>query len=157
MGMKPWITKLDMKLRGLNPLGFILTMSGAIYMSVIILLPLYYYFPDGYVIEAPGERTFIFDVILFVIIAPFIETIVFQMMIIKLFRKIFKFNNAVLVILSAGIFGIAHSPFVTQCMAFLTGLILAYSYVIYEQKDFSAVGMVTILHVIRNLPIAILC
>ena len=97
--MKPWITKLDMKLRELNPLSFILTMSGAIYMSVIILLPLYYYFPDGYVIEAPGERTFIFDVILFVIIAPFFETIVFQMMIIKLFRKIFKFDNAVLIIL----------------------------------------------------------
>lgn len=143
-----------MKLRGLSPLNFILIMGMAIYIPTIILLPLYYYFPNEYIIEIPSEKNYVLDVLLFVVFAPFIETIVFQMSIIKLFRKLFKFNNVILIVISSIIFGMVHSPLVTQFMAFLTGLLLAYSFVVYEQKHFSAVMMVTILHIIRNLPIA---
>lgn len=152
--MKIWITKIDTKLRGISPLSFVITMGIAIYIPVVLLLPLYHFFPDGYVVETPDEQRLIFDIILFCIIAPFVETILFQFAVIKLFRRIFKFNNTVLVFISAVIFGLVHSPFVTQCMAFLTGLLLAYSFVVYENKRFSATLMVTLLHIIRNLPIA---
>lgn len=152
--MKNRLDRIDTWLRGLSPLGFISVIGIAIYIPLIVLLPLYYYFPDGYVVETPDEQRFLFDVLLFVLVAPFIETLIFQWMVIKSCRFLFKFNDIVLVLVSAVIFGTFHSPFVTQCMAFLTGLLLAYSFVIYEKKRFPAVLMVTILHVIRNLPIA---
>ena len=150
------VKKLDTKLRSMPPAGFILVMGIAVYLPTILLLPLYHFFPDGYVIEVPNEDRFIFDSILFVVIAPFVETLVFQCLIIKSFRKLFKLNNGLLVLLSSLIFGLVHSPFVTQFTAFFTGLILAYSFVIYERKEFPPVLMVTILHAIRNLPIVLL-
>lgn len=138
----------------MSPLGFVLTMGVALYLPVILLLPLYYYFPDGYVIETPDQQSFIFDVVLYVFIAPFVETLFFQWAVIKLFRKLFKFNNILLVFTSATIFGLVHAPFVTQCMAFLSGLLLAYAFIIYENKRFPTILMVTLLHILRNLPIA---
>lgn len=133
--MKNPLDKIDTWLRGLSPLGFIAAMGIAIYIPLIVLLPLYYYFPDGYVVETPDEQRFLFDILLFVLVAPFIETLIFQWMVIKSCRFLFKFNDIVLVLVSAVIFGAFHSPFVTQCMAFLTGLLLAYSFVIYEKND----------------------
>lgn len=140
----------------MSPLGFVLTMGIAVYLPVILLLPLYNYFPDGYIIETPDKESLVFDIILFVFIAPFVETLLFQWAIITLLRKLFKLDNTLLVFLSALIFGLVHTPFVTQCMAFLSGLLLAYAFIIYENKRFPAIWMVTLLHVIRNLPIAFL-
>ena len=153
--MRTWFYRINTKLRGLSLLSFILVIGVAIYIPVIILLPLYYYFPDGYIIEIPDEQSFIFDAVLFVVVAPFVETVVFQMAVIKIFRRLFGFNDICLCVLSAVIFGAVHSPFVTQCMAFLTGLLLAYSYIIYEKSAGSAIFMVMLLHMIRNLPIVL--
>lgn len=157
--MRIRVTKIDAKLRGLSPLSFLFVMGIAIYLPTILLLPLYYYFPDAWepnIVNNESLGKFIFASFIFLVVAPFFETLIFQFGVIKLGRKILNCSNTALILTSGAIFGLAHSPFVTQIMAFISGLLLAYLFIVYERREFSAVLMVSLIHCIRNLPLVIL-
>lgn len=87
------------------------------------------------------------------IVGPIIETLIFQYGIIEILsdKKIFKEKKIIVAIISALLFGSTHSySFLYVIYAFLIGLVLAYSYITYKKKSFSAFWVVVIIHCIRN-------
>ena len=89
-----------------------------------------------------------------VIISPITETFLFQMAIIIFLRDLVGIKNiAIQIIISALAFGILHLPYgiIHAVTAFIMGLILAYSYIIYEKKGMHPYWVVVIIHSLSNL------
>ncbi|ENK0838693.1 CPBP family intramembrane metalloprotease [Clostridium botulinum] len=89
------------------------------------------------------------------IISPLFETLLFQMGIIKLFslsEKI-KNNKLLLVIISAFPFGLVHGIYSTLYIfcAFSLGILLAYSFIVYEDKEGHGFWVTAIIHSLMNL------
>lgn len=151
--MRVQLLGIDKWLRGLSPLSFIIVMSLVSLFAKMILAILFFLFQ----IEIPVDDFQEWNVPLFIIfllfIGPIIETLLAQTGIIYLCTKYFKLNNWIAVIISATVFALGHySSWITILFAFSSGLIYAYSFVIYREKNFSPTLMVIILHVIRNVP-----
>lgn len=108
------------------------------------------YSTDNYRFYDDALSLFFFAVIL----APIIETFIFQYLIFKLTKKLSPFIYA---LLSALAFGFAHyhknSSFVEVIDVFLTGLIFAYAYYLYILKNESSFWYVVLLHMFVNLKI----
>lgn len=86
-------------------------------------------------------------------IAPFIETLIFQSLVIELLEKIKILNEKkyIIVIISAILFGISHSySYIYIFYAGILGLFLGYAYIVYQKKHFSPFLMVIIIHSLRN-------
>lgn len=87
------------------------------------------------------------------IVAPILETLIFQYGVIEILNHIsyFKGKNLVIAIISAILFGVVHSYSVLYMFfGFIIGLLLAYSYILYKKKSFSAFWVVFWIHCIRN-------
>lgn len=91
-----------------------------------------------------------------IILASLIETFIFQHTLILCLKKIPKIKNITIIILSSLIFGISHNYSVLYMIrGFTSGIILAYSYITYLDKNESPFLIVFYIHSILNL-IAIL-
>jgi hypothetical protein len=146
------ISSINMWLNGLKPLSFIFFMSLSSYVLTAVALPVLLLIGENHEISY-SQQSILEALFLLIIIAPIIETIIFQYWVIKISRKLFKLNDSISILISAIVFGLIHSDSIShQVIAFTSGLILAYSFVIYEKKEFSASLMVIILHAIRNIP-----
>ncbi|MGO5064710.1 MULTISPECIES: CPBP family intramembrane glutamic endopeptidase [unclassified Clostridium] len=103
----------------------------------------------------PGFTNLREEFIYAIILAPLLETLIFQMGIIKFFslsEKI-KNNKLLLIIISAFFFGLAHSIYSILYMicAFIAGILLAYSFIVYEDKEKSGYWVTVIIHGLMNL------
>ncbi len=86
-----------------------------------------------------------------VIFGPIIETLLFQSFIIKYSLKFFQNDKLIAILLSATLFGVAHTysvPYMAK--AFISGLLYAFLFFIFLHKERNPVIYITILHATFN-------
>lgn len=97
------------------------------------------------------QESFVTQFIYAVILAPLLETFLFQMCVIKILRKINKLNNSIVVIISALIFGLQHFYSLEYILnTTIAGIFLAYAFITYEKKKLLPFCVVCIIHSLRN-------
>lgn len=104
-------------------------------------------------IDRPG------DIVKVVVLAPVIETFIFQYLVFRVLRMIrfFKNNPVLIVGISAVVFGLSHNyTFAYMYFAFLEGLVLAYILYFYEYNYSKAFWTAVLVHALRN-GTALLC
>jgi len=163
-----WLHDLHDRISNLPDVLFILLMFICLYVIAAITSPLYDFFID----YESFDKSFLgldFEGAFFgaVIIAPILETVLFQCFPIEfcifLYNKSQKFETRYIfiVLFSAVFFGLAHYPayaniggiiygIIKVTNSFLGGLIFAYTYLVYKLKLGNAVIATTILHMILN-------
>ena len=133
---------------------FILCIILIQYLSVIILSPVIMLFPDNngaapFDPEESKRRMLIVGVI----IAPLIETLLYQKIVIDICDKIKFFYNRkfIGILISAVIFGSIHT-YSPQYMLhmFVVGSIWAYAYTVYKDKKKHPYWVVCCIHAINN-------
>ncbi|MCT4606220.1 MAG: CPBP family intramembrane metalloprotease [Marinisporobacter sp.] len=150
------IERIDEYFRRLSILKFISIMVLCSYLVTLPLIPLFEIFqvddmggPDAVKESAP-----ILEFILAVVIAPIIETFIFQAAIFYILRKFafFRERISVVIIVSTLAFGMAHSySFLYVLYGLSIGAVLAYSYNVYIGKSCSSFLVVTMIHSVRNM------
>jgi len=140
---------------GLSWIKFILVMT---FFTYIIILPAVILFLLFNNMEIGGPANLItFSYLEFfklVFIIPILETFIFQKSIIRLLTKLKKIRNKkiIIILISALFFGIQHFySLIYVFITFIIGILLAYSFIIYENKNKSAFWTVTFIHSLRNL------
>lgn len=149
--------KIDNYLKELSTIKFIIIMVLLTFLIIVPFLPLFYLY-ENHIGEKGGPidletGTLLYKVMVGSILAPIIETLIFQYVVIEILNavKILKEKNIAIVIISAVLFGISHSySYLYIFYAFIIGLLLAYSYLVYKKKKFSAFWVVFWIHCIRN-------
>ncbi|WP_333861548.1 CPBP family glutamic-type intramembrane protease [Clostridium sp.] len=141
----------------LPTLKFIIAMVLATYLAIVPFIPLFYLY-EKYIGQMGGPdsletSSLLAKIIVGSIIGPILETIIFQYGIIEILSsiKIFKEKKIIIAIISSLLFAISHSySYLYISYSFIIGLVLAYSYLTYKKKNFSAFGVVFWIHCIRN-------
>ncbi len=149
------LEKIDKKLKELSPFVFVVVMT---ILSFVFILP---FLPVLYALEAflgpmsgPSimEKTLLHQIITLVLLAPLFETLIFQTVPILFLKSHSRLKPWVIILVSSLLFGATHSySFAYIFFAFLVGLVLAYSYLIYLEKNVSAFWVVTAIHSLRNM------
>ena len=149
------LNAIDEKLKALRPSVFIVVMT---ILSVVIVLP---FLPILHALEEIGgpvggpslvEESLVFQFVVAVLLAPLIETLIFQTAPILILRKYSSARPGLIVLVSSLWFAVLHDYDIAYIFyAFLVGLTLAYSYVMYLEKTASAFWVVTAIHALRNL------
>ncbi len=148
-----YLLKIHKWLSGLNPLSFISVMGLSSYLILIIYFPLLQLLQNdenaggANFTEFTNSQAFLFLIVL----CPIIETFIFQCLVIKIAHDLFRIKYSISIVISALIFGIIHDYSVAyQLHGFIMGLLLAYSFAIYEKKKYSSFLITAIIHAIRN-------
>ncbi|MCF8018514.1 MAG: CPBP family intramembrane metalloprotease [Vallitaleaceae bacterium] len=149
-----YINKLDTYLRSLPTAKFILIMT-LISFLIVVPLDLMAFFinidmngPDFY------ETPIVLSFLSLGIIVPIFETLIFQFLIIRFLKKFIFFKNRIYItiLISAVLFGLSHTYSIAYVFfAFIIGLLLAYAFVIYEDKKASAFWVTMAIHGLRNI------
>ena len=155
--MKRIFKKIDNYLKELSTMKFIINIVLLTFLAIIPFFPLFYLY-EKYIGEMGGPidvetATLIYKVLAGSILAPIIETLIFQCAVIEKLSsiRILKEKNIIIVIASAMLFAISHSySYLYIFYTFIIGLLLAYSYLVYKKKNFSAFWVVFWIHCIRN-------
>lgn len=94
-----------------------------------------------------------FDIIVSLFLAPLIETLIFQLLIIELLVKM-KINPFIIISTSALLFGISHNYNILYIVATtISGFIYAiYYYKLRNQGKLNSYLLVSVLHSLSNLP-----
>jgi len=148
--------ELDNYFKKLTMFKFVSVM---VFLSVLIVLPLVplsmiFQVDEVASLNSTMDLSFDWQVFIAAIVAPIIETFLFQTLVILGLRrlKFFRSRMYIVVIISALIFGIVHTYSLIYIMyAFLMGLILAYSYNVYIEKVDSSFIVVALIHSARNI------
>lgn len=155
--MSKKLYKLHNYLKKLPTIKFIVMIVLFTYLIFMPLIPLFY-LGEKYIGLMGGATTITRSSLLVegigvTIVAPILETLIFQYGVIEILNHIsyFKKKNLVIGIISAILFGVVHSYSVLYMFfGFIIGLLLAYSYILYKRKSFSAFWVVFWIHCIRN-------
>lgn len=153
--MSKLLTKLHTYLKNLSTIKFIAMIVLFTYLIFIPLIPLFY-LGEKYIGPMGGTdlgSSLLANFVSGSILAPILETLIFQYGSIEILNLIpyFKGKNVIITIISALLFGIAHSYSLLYIFfGFTIGLLLAYSYIVYKKKNFSAFWVVFWIHCIRN-------
>lgn len=149
-----YVYEIHKRLSNLPVIWFIIMMLVLMWgLTFLLSFTTYYFFPS-YTLEV--KNTTILDNIVAVFLAPPLETLLFQYLIINILQKITKLRLRYIILISSIIFSIVHySSVYSVIFAFLMGFILAYSYAVYQNKKESAFWVTTLIHALKNLPIAI--
>ena len=101
----------------------------------------------------PISQQSVLMIITAVIISPVAETLLFQVLPINIMLKIKFFCNKMplIIFISAFIFGFMHGDLRTIIYAFIVGIFLAYTYIIYKLKNSKPILFVALLHSLINL------
>jgi uncharacterized protein len=152
--MRDIFSKTHNYIKGLSLMKFIPLALISTYLILIPLIPLYSWYQNniGNMGGFTTDNTVI-DMFAAIIIAPMLETLFFQLGIIRLGEDSFKIKNKyILVFISALLFGLSHWYSILYILhGFIIGLILAYSFILYDDSKYSAFWIVTTIHALRNL------
>ncbi|MGM0410154.1 MAG: CPBP family glutamic-type intramembrane protease [Bacillota bacterium] len=149
------IKSLHYYLIDLSWIKFILVMTFFTYLIIIPFIVLFILF--GYKeIDGPVSLISLSYIEFFelVFIVPILETFIFQLVIIRLLSKIkmIRDKKKIIIFISAFLFGIQHFySLIYIIITFIIGILLAYSFIIYENKNKSSYWTVTFIHSLRNL------
>lgn len=141
--------KLSKWLRRTNAWKFVLLMLFASYIAI---------FPTLLIPRSPSEigpdiakHHPIFQFILGVILAPILETGLFQALPIYILRKKFKFKPIPIISISAFLFGSTHWYSIRyMVLTFLIGFIFAYGYFVRRREEGHPFVLITLVHSLRN-------
>ncbi|WP_251861352.1 CPBP family glutamic-type intramembrane protease [Clostridium sp. Marseille-Q2269] len=144
------IEKINGKMYNLSKPKFICTIVILSFIISVIFIPITIIY-EKYMgaMGGPGTKNLTTLFISIAIIAPLWETLIFQMGIIKLFslNKKFKSNKLLLMFISAIFFGGDHFYSILYIFyGFTMGLLLAYSFIVYEDKQNSGYWITAIIH-----------
>jgi membrane protease YdiL (CAAX protease family) len=105
-----------------------------------------YFLPTDF--EHPSEKFTLFkQITMIVVVGPIIETLVFQIFILRFIIKKITPKEIVAVVLSAILFGLWHSDNITLMLAgFVSGLTLAILFFVFRQKKWSPFIYLTLFH-----------
>lgn len=145
--MKKVFKHIHNYLQELSTMRFIVTMILLTFLVIVPFLPLFSLY-EKYIGEMGKPinivtATLLWKIIDGSILAPILETLIFQYAIIEILNsiKILKERSIVIVMVSAVLFGISHSySYLYIFYAFIIGLLLAYSYLIYKKRNFLLFG-----------------
>lgn len=107
-------------------------------------------FSDSFT-NAPRHDTLIEGFMIAVLFGPLIETLLFQSFIIKYSLKFFQNDKLVAILLSATLFGVAHTysvPYMVK--TFISGFLYAFLFFVFMQKNRYPVLYIYILHATFN-------
>ncbi|EJO5349297.1 CPBP family intramembrane metalloprotease [Clostridium botulinum] len=149
------IEKINDKMYNLSKPKFICTIVILSFIISVIFIPITIIY-EKYMgtMGGPEIKNLTTLFISIAIIGPLWETLIYQMSIIKLFslNKKIKNKKLLLIIISAIFFGAAHFYSILYIFyGFTMGLLLAYSYIVYEDKENSGYWVTAIIHSLINL------
>lgn len=154
--MKNNIIRLHNYLKGLEPVKFIITILIMKILFNLLMAPIgILYTTNIGAVGGPVENS-VANLGMFitgVIIAPVIESFIFQLGIIRILQDFLKVKNKkVIIFISAIIFAAQHwySPLYILLMIF-PGIIYAYTFIIYDDKDYHPYLMIVAIHALNNL------
>jgi membrane protease YdiL (CAAX protease family) len=146
--IKNWFYKINTKLLAAHP---------GILVAWVVIINIANSLFFTYVLRTPGGfsagTVHIFSVL---IIAPILETFIFQYLVIKLVEWL-KWGNLPAVLISAVLFGLLHfyNPGYIV-FAFIGGLVLSYFFVLLRQGKHKAFLWVCIAHILSNLCVVLI-
>lgn len=153
------LKKINDYMYKISDIKFILIMLIVSYLIIIPLEPIIIFIRSIYG-ESDGPTnikamSFLGQMIKLSLIAPFFETLFFQRIPIELMQKkdFFKSKPCLIILISAFLFAVTHYYDIAYIVVvFPIGLILAYSYIIYQKKEskLTAFKVVFIIHMLRN-------
>lgn len=149
------IKKINYKMYNLSKLKFIFTILALDFIISAMLIPIIIFFPNSIgSMRDPDIQNLKILFIAGTIIAPLWETLAYQWGVIKLFslNKKIKNNKLFLIFISAFFFGAIHYYSILNIIrGFIAGLLLAYSFIVYEDKEKSGYWVTAIIHSLMNL------
>ncbi|MGU9538443.1 CPBP family glutamic-type intramembrane protease [Clostridium tepidum] len=149
------LNKVDEFLKNLSVFKFIIIITLGMLLSSTILGLLVDIFNVKISNVQPTftQEHFVIEFLVAVIIAPLLETFIFQYGIIKISKKInfLKNNNLIIILISSLLFGLQHFYSLSYIVntTFL-GIFLAYAFVVYERKKVSPYWVVCTIHGLKN-------
>lgn len=140
-------------LKSCNKILYIFLMFVISIFLTVVLSPVFDFF-DTSVIQSYGaeehRETVVFEFFTAVIVAPLVETLIFQFLVIE-FLYLTKIGKRKIVVLSAIIFSLTHYYSIGYILyAFSMGVIFSYSYVIRKNAT-QAFLTVYAIHLLRNV------
>ncbi|MEE9361123.1 MAG: CPBP family intramembrane glutamic endopeptidase [Cellulophaga sp.] len=141
----------------MKPLNFILTTTSLnfILMIPIMLVLLYFEIDDNEIGGVDFEKYSFFGFFfLLVIFAPIFETLIGQVLPIKLTEKILRNKHKVIpMLISAILFSLMHFGYSIwySLLTFPLGILLAKTYVIFQKRKESSFWVTAAVHSLRNL------
>lgn len=154
--MKNNLIRLHNYLKGLTPVKFIITVLIMKVLFNLLMAPIHALYTTNIdAVGGPIENSVpnLEMFIIAVIIAPIIESFIFQLGIIRILQDLLKVKNKkLLILISAIIFAAQHwySPFYILLMIF-PGIIYAYTFLIYDDKEYHPYLMIVVIHALNNL------
>jgi hypothetical protein len=140
-------------LRQLNPIRFILIVVAASFLVLApyaLLVALFPVFAPGPGTTVPKYSAFV-QVSLGVLLAPFLETAVFQALPIELLSRKTMVGWPVIILISSVLFGAAHHYSRGYMLAtFLIGVVFSYAYFVRRWKGGRPFLLVFAAHALRN-------
>ena len=140
---------------GLSPLLFIVFTNVLMILAGFILAPVLILFGLNPEVDLGGpdfgDLSPYAIYLIAVIIAPIIETFIFQFLPVKLFSRRIPIMGVIL--LSAFFFAIAHAGYSVwyALLVFPLGVILVYVYIHYRHEKITPFWMTTLIHAFRNM------
>lgn len=148
------IRKIHEYFMQLNVIKFIVYISILTYLVVVPYVVIISFFTDNIgeskVLSSNNLIEIIFVSLIF---APIVETFIYQTIIIQGLRLFTWFRSQPFIVasISALLFGVSHSYSIYYIIfAFLIGLLLAYSYLVYLYRKESSFWVTVAIHFIRN-------
>lgn len=154
--MKNSLMRLHNYLKGLTPVKYIITILIMKVLFNLLITPIgILYTTNIGSVGGPIENSVpnLEMLITGVIVAPIIESFIFQLGIIRVFQDLLKIKNKkVIILISAIIFAAQHwySPLYILLMI-LPGIIYAYTFIIYDDKGYHPYLMIVVIHALNNL------
>lgn len=155
------LLKVDKLLNSINTIIFIIVMELLLFIPSIlvnVILHLLGFNGDVGGPKAITKLTIIPLIIVTSIIVPIIETFIFQFGIIRILEKfeITKNKPVFMILISAIVFSLNHTYSYAYILdTFLVGVLLAYSFLIYANKNKNPFLVVCVIHSVRNLIITV--
>ncbi len=154
--MKIILKKIHAFLVKLPIVWFVLIM---IALNFLISLSISFVLVDIFKIDKPHTYIYIIKFpywlqLIILLPAAFLETIIYVWLVFKILRliKYFRNNIIIIILISALLFSISHHDNLNHLIiTFFSGVLFAYSYLVAEEKNFSPVLIVTIIHFTFNV------
>lgn len=159
IGFVAYARSVERWLSTLHPLLFVVLMTFTTFVASTITAIIIFILGQAFGSEAGNLVPDTFEltpslIAYIVIVAPIIETAIFQHAVIRLLNKlhIFSSRKSLLIIISAIPFAIVHRDNIASIInTLLIGIIFSYAYVLKMKHSSEAFWSVTAVHAVRNL------
>jgi len=150
--------KITKRISNLSTIKFIIVMILSSYILFVPMLPIlipimYFSMNNNMYVDLDMPNIFeISNIVTVIILAPLIETLLFQAIPIILLEKIIREKTLLIIVISGILFGLAHYPNIgVMLTTSIIGMLLTYSYYIYREKGKNAYMVVVLIHSGRNI------